>query len=178
MRGCHRFPTGNPKREFHRGRRTKAAQLMSEAPRHAAQQRKARFARGFFMKDHANLDGASAMRGGSPPPLAPLGEKVFKGHRLKLVYPPAQKATGVNPWMNVRWVPSVALAPVLRNRSDCFGGVGKEGALRPSPSEVGYGRRSSEGSARRRVWRGATAVRPWGSTKITTALLLTKTAEL
>ena len=25
-------------------------------------------------------------------------------------YPPSQKATGVNPWMNARWVPSVALA--------------------------------------------------------------------
>ena len=67
-----------------------------------------------------------------------------------LFYPPSQKATGVNPWMNARWVPSVALA--------------KEGALRPSPSEVGYGRRRPEGSALRGVWRGATAVRPWGST--------------
>jgi len=47
-----------------------------------------------------------------------------------LGYPPSQKATGVNPWMNARWVPSVALAPGLRSRSDCFGGVGKEGALR------------------------------------------------
>jgi hypothetical protein len=65
-------------------------------------------------------------------------------------YPPSQKATGVNPWMNARWVPAVALAKV--------------GALRPSPSEVGYGRRRSEGSALRSVWRGATAVRPWGST--------------
>ena len=25
-------------------------------------------------------------------------------------YPPSQKATGVKPWMNARWVPSVALA--------------------------------------------------------------------
>src|SRR3990172_12642358 len=58
----------------------------------------------------------------------------FKAARL---YPPSQKATGVNPWMNARWVPSVALA--------------KEGTLRPSPSEVGYGRRRSEGSARRSV---------------------------
>ena len=74
--------------------------------------------------------------------LCVLGAEIF--------YPPSQKATGVNPWMNARWVPSVALA--------------KEGTLRPSPSEVGYGRRRSEGSARRSVWRGATAVRPWGST--------------
>ena len=66
--------------------------------------------------------------------------------------------------MNARWVPSVALAPGLRSRSDCFGGVGKGGTLRPSPSEVGYGRRRPEGSALRGVWRGATAVRPWGST--------------
>jgi len=36
-----------------------------------------------------------------------------------LVYPPSQKATGVNPWMNARWVPSIALA--------------KEGALRRVP---------------------------------------------
>src|SRR3990172_9789463 len=79
-------------------------------------------------------------------------------------YPPQQKATGVKPWMNARWVPSVALAPGLRSRSDCFGGVGKEGTLRPSPSEVGYGRRRSEGFARRSMWRGATAVRPWAST--------------
>jgi L-tartrate/succinate antiporter len=28
------------------------------------------------------------------------------------VYPPSQKATGVNPWMNARWVPAVALAKV------------------------------------------------------------------
>ena len=48
---------------------------------------------------------------------------------------------------------------LLRSRSDCFGGVGKEGALRPSPSEVGYGRRRSEGSALRSAWKGATAVR-------------------
>ena len=34
-------------------------------------------------------------------------------------YPPSQKATGLNPWMNARWVPSVALA--------------KEGALRRVP---------------------------------------------
>jgi hypothetical protein len=27
-------------------------------------------------------------------------------------YPPSQKATGVNPWMNARWVPTVALAKV------------------------------------------------------------------
>jgi len=47
--------------------------------------------------------------------------------------PPSQKATGVNPWMNARWVPSVALAPGLRSRTDCFGGVGKEGALRRVP---------------------------------------------
>jgi hypothetical protein len=60
-----------------------------------------------------------------------------------IVYPPSQKATGVNPWMNARWVPSVALAkegtlrrvppdeecgevprpPGLRSRS-YFGGVG------------------------------------------------------
>jgi hypothetical protein len=52
----------------------------------------------------------------------------------RVFYPPPQKATGENPWMNARWVPSVALA--------------KEGVLRPSPSEVGYGRRRSEGSAR------------------------------
>jgi len=82
--------------------------------------------------------------------------------RIENFYPPAQKATGVNPWMNARWVPSVALAPGLRSRSDCFGGVGKEGALRPSPSEVGYGRRRSKGSARRPVW-SPTAVRPWGA---------------
>jgi hypothetical protein len=65
-------------------------------------------------------------------------------------YPPSQKATGVKPWMNARWVPAVALAKV--------------GALRPSPSEVGYGRRRSERSALQSVWRGVTAVRPWGST--------------
>jgi hypothetical protein len=34
-------------------------------------------------------------------------------------YPPSQKATGVNPWMDARWVPSVALA--------------KEGTLRRVP---------------------------------------------
>ena len=39
----------------------------------------------------------------------------FHAHDLNLkpsmtVYPPSQKATGVNPWMNARWVPSVALA--------------------------------------------------------------------
>ena len=79
--------------------------------------------------------------------LCVLGAEIF--------YPPSQKATGVNPWMNARWVPSVALA--------------KEGTLRPSPSEVGYGRRRSEGSARRSVWRGATAVRPWGSTSFVSA---------
>ncbi len=82
----------------------------------------------------------------------------------RVFYPPPEKATRVNPWMNARWVPFVALVPGLRSRSDCFGGVGKEGVLRPSPSEVGYGRRRSEGFAQRRVWRGATAVRPWGST--------------
>ena len=36
-----------------------------------------------------------------------------------LIYPPSQKATGVNPWMNARGVPSVALA--------------KEGTLRRVP---------------------------------------------
>ncbi len=45
------------------------------------------------------------------------------------VYPPSQKATGVNPWMNASRVSSVALAPGLRSRSGCFGGVGKEGKL-------------------------------------------------
>src|SRR3990172_12241755 len=35
------------------------------------------------------------------------------------LYPPSQKATGVNPWMNARWVPSGALA--------------KEGTLRRVP---------------------------------------------
>ncbi len=67
------------------------------------------------------------------------------------VYPPSQKAMGVSPWMNARWVPSVALA--------------RDGTPRPSPSEVGYGRRRSEGSAPRSVWRGATAVRLWDSTR-------------
>src|SRR3990172_6862554 len=60
--------------------------------------------------------------------------------RKSSAYPPSQKATGVNPWMHARWVPSVALAPGLRSRSICFGGVGKEGALRPSPAHVGFGR--------------------------------------
>jgi len=42
---------------------------------------------------------------------------------LEATYPPSQKATGVNPWMNARGVPSVALA--------------KEGSLRRvSPYEV------------------------------------------
>ena len=54
-----------------------------------------------------------------------------------MFYPPSQKATGVNPWMNARG-----------------------GTLR-SLGEGGY---ASEGSALRRVWIGATAVRPWGST--------------
>jgi uncharacterized protein (DUF433 family) len=40
-------------------------------------------------------------------------------HAALSYYPPSQKATGVNPWMNVRWVPSVALA--------------KEGTLRRVP---------------------------------------------
>src|SRR3990170_4943346 len=57
----------------------------------------------------------------------------FHHHASFSVYPPSQKATGVNPWMNARWVPSVALAPGLRSRTDCFGGVGKEGALRRVP---------------------------------------------
>jgi len=39
----------------------------------------------------------------------------------KNVYPPSQKATGVNPWMNARRVPSVALA--------------KEGMLRRVPPD-------------------------------------------
>ncbi len=34
-----------------------------------------------------------------------------------MFYPSSQKATGVNPWMNARWVPSVALAKGVR-----FGG--------------------------------------------------------
>ena len=57
------------------------------------------------------------------------------------IYPPAQKATGVNPWMNARWVPSRSL---------------------------GEGGCASEGSARRSVWRGITAVRLCGSTSINT----------
>jgi hypothetical protein len=39
----------------------------------------------------------------------------FEPKRSRLdpsVYPPSQKATGVNPWMNARWVPAVALAKV------------------------------------------------------------------
>ena len=44
--------------------------------------------------------------------------------KTQLLYPPSQEATGVNPWMNARWVASVASAPGLRSRSDCFGGVG------------------------------------------------------
>jgi hypothetical protein len=47
--------------------------------------------------------------------------------------PSFAEATGVNPRMNARWVPSVVLAPGLRSRSDCFGGVGKEGTLRRVP---------------------------------------------
>ena len=45
--------------------------------------------------------------------------KLFLVNREKFDYPPSQKATGVNPWLNARWVPSVALA--------------KEGALRRVP---------------------------------------------
>jgi hypothetical protein len=44
---------------------------------------------------------------------------------IEVVYPPSQKATGVNPWMNARWVPSVALA--------------KEGTLRRVPPYEGCG---------------------------------------
>jgi len=40
-------------------------------------------------------------------------------------YPPSQKATGVSPWMNARWVPSVALA--------------KEGTLRRVPPDDACG---------------------------------------
>src|SRR3989337_2210067 len=42
---------------------------------------------------------------------------------------------------------SVASAPGLRSRSGCFGRSRQEGTLRLSPSEVGYSRRRSEGSA-------------------------------
>jgi hypothetical protein len=45
-------------------------------------------------------------------------------------YPPPQKATGVNPWMNARWVPPVALAKegVLRRvpPDDACGGVPRQ----------------------------------------------------
>jgi len=44
---------------------------------------------------------------------------------LEQFYPPPQKATGVNPWMNAKWVPSVALA--------------KEGALRRVPPDDACG---------------------------------------
>jgi len=74
------------------------------------------------------------------------GTYTLSAHRE--AYPPSQNATGFNPWMNARWVPSIALA--------------KEGRLRPSPSEVGYGRRRSEGSALRSMWRNAAAVRLLG----------------
>ena len=47
------------------------------------------------------------------------GHKDMGYQALIKFYPPSQKATGVNPWMNARWVPSVALA--------------KEGALRRVP---------------------------------------------
>jgi hypothetical protein len=40
--------------------------------------------------------------------------------------------------------------------------LAKEDMLRPSPSGVGFGRRRSEGFARRSAWRGATDVSPWG----------------
>jgi hypothetical protein len=45
--------------------------------------------------------------------------------RAVAFYPPSQKATGVNPWMNARWVPSVALA--------------KEGTLRRVPPHEACG---------------------------------------
>ena len=53
-----------------------------------------------------------ALRKGSEPSEAAFGTVIAS-------YPPSQKATGVNPWMNARWVPSEALA--------------KEGALRRVP---------------------------------------------
>ena len=49
--------------------------------------------------------------------LCVLGTEIF--------YPPSQKATGVNPWLNARWVPSVALA--------------KEGTLRRVPPDEACG---------------------------------------
>ena len=52
-----------------------------------------------------------------------LGSKL--NHVSLLFYPPSQKATGVNPWMNARWVPSVALA--------------KEGTLRRVPPDEACG---------------------------------------
>jgi len=50
-----------------------------------------------------------------------IGDKnrLAPGDINNLLCPPSQKATGVTPWMNARWVPSVAL--------------GKEGVLRRVP---------------------------------------------
>src|SRR3989304_2038538 len=62
--------------------------------------------------------------------------------RGEVCYPPSQKATGSNPRMNAR-------GGTLRN--------------------LGEGGYASEGSARRSLWRGATAVRRWGSTLAYTA---------
>ena len=64
--------------------------------------------------------------------------------------------------MNARWVPSIALAPGLRSRSDCFGGVGKEGVLRRVPPYDAYGEVPRPPGLRSRSYVGGG--RPWGST--------------
>ncbi len=67
--------------------------------------------------------------------------------RTPSFYPPSQKATGVNPWMNAKWVSSVALAEedTLRHAAHRLWPTGR----RVAPTKC---------------VEGATGVSPWGST--------------